>query len=70
MTFFVNIGPTLSKSIPSGSKLPTYYLGDMIKETIFLTPVDSLEVKNIILSLKNSAAGHDDIGASLLKLSI
>ena len=40
----------------------------MIKETIFLTPVDSLEVKNIILSLKNSAAGH--VGASLLKLSI
>ena len=68
--FFVNIGPTLSKAIPSGSKLPTAYLGDMIKETIFLTPVDSLEVKNIILSLKNSAAGHDDVGASLLKLSI
>ena len=42
----------------------------MIKENIFLTPVDSLEVKNIILSLKNSATGHDDIGASLLKLSI
>ena len=32
--------------------------------------IDSLEVKNIILSLQNSAAGHDDMGASLLKLSI
>ena len=34
---------------------------------MFLTPVDSLEVKNI---MQHSAAGHDDIGASLLKLSI
>ena len=67
---FVNIGPTLAKAIPSGSKLPTDYLGDMIKEIIFLTPVDSLEFKNIILSLKISAAGHDDIGAALLKLFI
>ena len=69
MTFFANIGPTLAKAKPIRSKLPTYYLGDIIKETIFLTPEYNLKVENIILSLKNSATGHDDIGASLLKLS-
>ena len=30
--FFVNIGPTLAKAIPNRSKLPTNYLGDMIKK--------------------------------------
>ena len=68
--FLSILGPTLAKAIPNGSRMPTDYLGDIIKETIFLIPVDSLEVKISFLPLKNSAAGHDDIGASLLKLSI
>ena len=46
---FVNIGPTLDKAKPNVIKIATEYLGDMIKEIMFLAPLDRSEFKNIIV---------------------
>ena len=35
--------------------------------SMFLFPVTAIEIENIIKSLKNNAAGHDDISACILK---
>ena len=34
---------------------------------MFLFPVTAIEIENVIKSLKNNAAGHDDISACILK---
>ena len=41
-----------------------------VTDTIFLSPVTSTEMNKLIMSLKDSAPGWDDITASLLKMSI
>ena len=45
-------------------------MGDRVTNTIFLEPVTIEEVKNIVMSLKNGAAGYDDIPANILKSCI
>ena len=37
--FFVNIGPTLAKSIPQVDKSPLSYMGNRLTESIYLEPV-------------------------------
>ena len=68
--FFTNDGPTLAKCIPKVDKEPKSYICKRIQESFYLAPVDASEVKQIILSLKNSASGYDDISPMLLKTSI
>ena len=68
--FFINIVPTLAKGIPDINKSPLHHMGNKLMETLFLFPVDIPERKKIIMSLKNSAAGFDDIEATLLKFII
>ena len=70
MTFFINIGPTLSKSIPGINMSPMYHMGNKLKKTLFLSPVDVTEITKITMSLKNSASGYDDINATLLKFVV
>ena len=67
MTFFINIGPTFSKSIPGINMSPLYHMGNELNETPFLYPVDGTEIAKITMSLKNSASGYDAINATLLK---
>ena len=67
--FFVNVGPTLAKCIPEINKSPLEHMGNRVTESIHLNPVTHEEIKQILLSLKNSATGCDDIGVSILKLS-
>ena len=67
--FFVNVGPTLAKCIPKIDKSPLEHMGNRVTESIYLNPVTHEEIKQILFSLKNSATGWDDIGASILKLS-
>ena len=68
--FFVNIGPTLASKIPNVDKSPLLFMCNRVAETIFLSPVTTTEIDKLILSLKNSAPGWDDITASLLKVSL
>ena len=65
--FFTNIGPTLAKSIPKSSSLPQKYLNEKIKESVLFSPVLENEVKNILMLLKNSAAGWDGFDAQIIK---
>ena len=66
--FFINIGPTLANAIPHTSKSPLNYLGASVSETIFLSPVTGNEIGKLLLSLKNTATGYDDINSMSLKL--
>jgi exonuclease III len=70
--FFVNVGGKLADNItPSGNE-PSFesYLNNNVN-SLFLTPVDSTEMKSIISSLKTSKApGFDGIKAEWLKYSI
>ena len=68
--FFINIGPSLSKSIPHVNCLPQHYMGEAVKECLFLDPVSITEIKEIINDLKNTAIGYDDISATILKLAV
>ena len=64
--YFVNVGKTLAAQIPrSGPSFHTY-LPEANKESIFLTPTDQLEIRNIILNIKNSAPGHDGISSKVI----
>ena len=68
--FFVNIGPTLAKRIPIIDKSPLSYMQSSITESIFLAPVTPTEIEKLVLTLKNSATGWDEINAMLLKSMI
>ena len=68
--FYINVGPTLAKAIPQQQKKPEHFLGTRVNHSIFLDPVSPAEIISIIKSLKDSATGCDDIGASTLRLSL
>ena len=42
----------------------------MVEESLFLDPVTVSEINKLIVGLKNTATGYDDISAALLKLSL
>ena len=67
--FFINIGPTLVKSIPCINKPPLGSMRDMIMESIYLQPVTCDDISKLLVDLKNTACGYGDIGAMFLKLS-
>ena len=68
--FFVNIGPTLAKRIPITDKSPLSYMQSSITESIFLAPITPTEIEKLVLTLKNSATGWDEVNAMLLKSMI
>ena len=67
--FFINIGPTLAKSIPRINKSPLSYLGIRLTETIYLASVNEKEIGQLIKSSKDTAAGFDDLNSMCLKIS-
>ena len=67
--FFVNIGPTLAKSIPKVNKSPLSYMGNRMTESIYLEPVTEKEINTLISALKDTATGFDDMNSMSLKIS-
>ena len=65
--FFVNIGPNLANKIPIQNVSPLQFMDDPTVNSIFLSLVTAEEIREILCSLKNGAAGHDEIKASILK---
>ena len=65
--FFVNIGRNLAKKIPIQNVSPFQFMDDPTVNSIFLSLVTAEEIREIVCSLKNGAAGHDEIKASILK---
>ena len=68
--FFTNVGPNLARSIPNQSTSPEEYLGQSINYSIFLEPVTEDEIRKIVTSLKDSAPGHDELPAAILKSAL
>ena len=67
--FFVNIGPTLAKSIPKINESPLSYIGNRLIESIYLEPVTENEINTLIKSLKDTATGFDNMNSMSLKIS-
>ena len=67
--FFVNIGPTLAKSIPRVNKSPFSYMANRMTESIYLEPVTEKEINTLISALKDTATGFDDMNSMSLKIS-
>ena len=66
--FFVSIGPELAKDIHSDINPLTYV--NNVNNSIVIFDVSCDEVKNIIRSLKNSSAGHDEFPTFVGKLCV
>ena len=65
--FFINIGPTLAKDIPSSDRTPSDYLHNRIHESFFFAPVLENEILMIISKLKNSSSGWDCFETKVIK---
>ena len=62
--YFVNIGPKLASNIDNTSN-PIEYVNDILN-SISIPTITESEVTDILLSLKNSSAGYDEIPAHIL----
>ena len=67
--FFVNIGPTLAKSIPKVNKCPLSYIGNRLTESIYLELVYEKEINTLISSIKDTATRFDDMNSMSLEIS-
>ena len=70
--FFTNVGPNLDAEIPICQKPngSTLYLSPRIPRSIFISPTDSYEIKDIISNLDDTkSSGPSPIPTKLLKLA-
>ena len=65
--YFINVGKTLAAQISKSGPSFDKYLPEPNPESIFLVPTNEREISNIILSIKNSAPGHDGMSAKVIK---
>jgi len=67
-SFFANVGPELAKKIPPVFDNFKHFLPLSNLNSIFLNPTDNLEIKQIIMALKNSySKGHDNLSVNTIK---
>lgn len=64
---FVNVGVSISKKIGNTNDSPTDYIRGCFPSVCYLELPDNKEINYIIMELKNSISGHDEICASLVK---
>ena len=62
----MNVGKTLTEQIPRSGPSFRSYLPEANGESIFLTPTDQQEIRNIMLDIRNSAPGHDGISSKVI----
>ena len=65
--FFVNIGPNLSKEIPSSNRDYRSYMSNNNVNSIFLAPVTINEVVNLIKFFQNKIPVWDTVNARIVK---
>ena len=63
--YFINVGSSLSKNITSGIDPMTYV--QYYDKSIEIPEINKDEICSVISSLSNSAAGYDEIPASIMK---
>ena len=64
--YFVNVGKTFAEQIPKSGPSFRSYLPEANRESIFLTPTDQQEIRNIMLNIRNSAPGLDGISSKVI----
>lgn len=65
--FFTEIGPTLANTIPMTDESPLQLMNLSQSSKFQFIPVSCNEVCDILLSLKNTASGHNRLDAKLAK---
>ena len=65
--YYINIGPTLANKIPKFARSAISYMPPANTKSIFLDPVSNTEIEKLILLMKNSSAGWDEIDSKILK---
>ena len=68
--FFVHIGPTLADKIDSVPTPPESYLAGSFNNSMFLIPTTEFEISKIVMNLKESSPGYDQISSKVLKSSL
>ena len=68
--YFVNVGPTLSKSISASNESPLAFMKSPNTHSIFVRNTTDIEVMNIINALKHTSPGYDDISSKVVKSSV
>ena len=66
-SYFSSIATSLDNNIPICNKSPLDYLQNPTPNSIFMTPLLTLECKTIIKSLKNSSYGYNSLPTRILK---
>ena len=66
--YFINIGSSLASSIKSENDPLLYFQTN--KKSIYIPEIDKSEIEPIISSINNSAAGYDELPASIMKQCI
>ena len=65
--FFINAGPNLAKSIPLSDKDSSFYLKGNYLSSLYFHPIVEDDIRVIIHSLRNSAAGWDEVDPKAVK---
>ena len=65
--FFINVGPTLAKSISPVDVNHMSFLKQSYPDSLFLSPATTEEIKEIISKLKDASPGYDSILPNILK---
>ena len=66
--YFTELGPNLAKNIPPAKSSLLTNATRQVRDSIVITPTDSIEIKNIISDMKlTSSCGVDHIPVSVLK---
>src|SRR3989442_8638181 len=66
--YFTELGPNLAKNIPSAKSSLVTNVTRQVRDSIVITPTDSIEIKNIISDMKlTSSCGVDHIPVAVLK---
>ena len=70
-TFFTNVGKETNQQIPSVDKNYTSYLPDLQPNSLFVNPVNELEILKLVSKLKpKTSYGYDTISPYVLKKTI
>ena len=59
MTFFINVGPSLSKKIPPQNSSPDDYIKTKAVYSFYLEPVTESEITKLVTSLKSATPGYE-----------
>ena len=65
--FFINVGPSLAKKIPSTIKNPTEYITQNTEIVFAINPVSDNEILKLIGDLKDSSSGWDGLRPNMIK---